>query len=94
MLLIQTLEAVRAFEAGVIHDIREADVGAILGWGFAPWSGGPFSWSDRVGAGRVVAMTEDLAKRCGPRFGVPPLLARMKADGRLFYQRGGTPAVY
>jgi len=26
-------------------DIREGDVGAILGWGFA-WSGGPFSWLD------------------------------------------------
>ncbi|TQS73774.1 3-hydroxyacyl-CoA dehydrogenase [Rhodobacteraceae bacterium] len=94
LLLIQTLEAVRAFEAGVIHDIREADVGAILGWGFAPWSGGPFSWIDMVGVDRVVAMTEDLAVRCGPRFGVPPLLARMKADGRRFYQSGGTPVAH
>ena len=31
-------------------DIREGDVGAILGWGFAPWSGGPFSWLDMLGA--------------------------------------------
>ena len=34
------LEAVRALEDGVLMDIREGDVGAVLGWGFAPWSGG------------------------------------------------------
>ena len=48
--MIQTLEAVRALEEGVLTDIREGDVGAILGWGFMPWSGGPFSWLDILGA--------------------------------------------
>ncbi|NCO21054.1 MAG: 3-hydroxyacyl-CoA dehydrogenase, partial [Rhodobacterales bacterium] len=43
LLFAQVLEAVRAYEDGVLTDIREGDVGAILGWGFAPWSGGPFS---------------------------------------------------
>ena len=49
--MIQTLEAVRALEEGVLTDIREGDVGAILGWGYMPWSGGPFSWLDILGAG-------------------------------------------
>lgn len=40
LMFAQTLEAVRALEEGVLEDIREGDVGAILGWGFAPWSGG------------------------------------------------------
>ena len=48
--MIQALEAVRALEEGVIADIREGDVGAILGWGFMPWSGGPFAWLDILGA--------------------------------------------
>jgi 3-hydroxyacyl-CoA dehydrogenase / enoyl-CoA hydratase / 3-hydroxybutyryl-CoA epimerase len=51
LMMAQVLEAVRALEEGVLTDIREGDVGAILGWGFAPWSGGPFSWLDRIGAG-------------------------------------------
>ena len=34
------LEAARCVEEGVVTDIREADVGAILGFGFAPWTGG------------------------------------------------------
>ena len=37
--LIQALEAVRALEQGVLTDIREGDVGAILGWGCMPWAG-------------------------------------------------------
>ncbi|MBA4352211.1 MAG: 3-hydroxyacyl-CoA dehydrogenase, partial [Rhodobacter sp.] len=50
LLMAQVLEAVRALEDGVLTDIREGDVGAILGWGFAPWSGGPFGWLDIIGA--------------------------------------------
>ena len=46
LMFVQVLEAVRALEEGVLMDIREGDVGAILGWGFAPWSGGPLSWLD------------------------------------------------
>ena len=48
LMMAQVLEAVRALEEGVLEDIREGDVGAILGWGFAPWSGGPFSWLDMI----------------------------------------------
>ena len=53
----QVLEAVRALEEGVLEDIREGDVGAILGWGFAPGPGGPFSWLDIIG-------TPYAAERC------------------------------
>ena len=86
LLMIQAFEAVRALEQGVLTDIREGDVGAILGWGFAPWSGGPFSWLDRIGAGAAVQMCHDLSK-LGPRFAPPALLTDLaeKADG--FYAR-------
>ena len=63
LLFAQVLEAVRALEEGVLEDIREGDVGAILGWGFAPWSGGPFSWLDMIGAGRASELCADLAQR-------------------------------
>ncbi|MCR9112500.1 MAG: 3-hydroxyacyl-CoA dehydrogenase NAD-binding domain-containing protein, partial [Rhodobacteraceae bacterium] len=49
LMFAQVLEAVRALEEGVLEDIREGDVGAILAWGFAPWSGGPFAWLDIIG---------------------------------------------
>ena len=71
LLFAQTLEAVRAIEEGVLMDIREGDVGAILGWGFAPWSGGPLSWLDMVGTPWAAEATNALAEKHGPRFNAP-----------------------
>ena len=85
--MIQTLEAVRALEEGVITDIREADVGAILGWGFMPWSGGPLSWLDILGAGQAVRICDSLAAAHGPRFTPPDLLRDMATKAETFYAR-------
>ena len=85
----QVLEAVRALEEGVLEDIREGDVGAILGWGFAPWSGGPFSWLDILGAPYAAERCDQLAQKFGPRFNCPDLLREMAAKGQSFYGRFG-----
>jgi len=93
LLFAQVLEAVRALEDGVLTDIREGDVGAILGWGFAPWSGGPFSWLDILGAERAVTICDQLAETYGARFTTPALLREMAAKGETFYGRfAGAPA--
>lgn len=85
LMFAQALEAVRALEQGVLTDIREGDVGAILGWGFAPWSGGPFSWLDMLGAPFAVAVCDDLEARFGARFTAPQMLREMAEKGRSFY---------
>jgi 3-hydroxyacyl-CoA dehydrogenase/enoyl-CoA hydratase/3-hydroxybutyryl-CoA epimerase len=85
LLLAQVLEAVRALDEGVLEDIREGDVGAILGWGFAPWSGGPFGWLDIVGAPWAVETCDRLAAEHGPRFAAPDSLRAMAEDGRTFH---------
>ncbi|MCA3558638.1 MAG: 3-hydroxyacyl-CoA dehydrogenase, partial [Rhodobacter sp.] len=87
LLFAQVLEAVRALQDGVLTDIRQGDVGAILGWGFAPWSGGPFSWLDIIGAARAVEICDALAARHGPRFAAPDLLRDLAATGDSFYRR-------
>jgi 3-hydroxyacyl-CoA dehydrogenase/enoyl-CoA hydratase/3-hydroxybutyryl-CoA epimerase len=87
LLFAQVLEAVRALEDGVLTDIREGDVGAILGWGFAPWSGGPFSWLDIIGAARAVEICRGLTAQFGPRFHAPALLREMAEKGQTFYGR-------
>ncbi|WP_225029369.1 3-hydroxyacyl-CoA dehydrogenase NAD-binding domain-containing protein [Xinfangfangia pollutisoli] len=89
LLMAQVLEAVRALEAGVLTDIREGDVGAILGWGFAPWSGGPFSWLDIIGAPRAVEICRGLVAQFGHRFEAPALLREMAEKGETFYGRFG-----
>ena len=92
LLFVQSLEAVRALEEGVLMDIREGDVGAILGWGFAPWSGGPLSWLDMLGAEYAAARCDALAASHGDRFACPDLLRDMASKGQSFYGRFGPTA--
>lgn len=87
LMMAQVLEAVRALEEGVLTDVREGDVGAILGWGFAPWSGGPLSWLDMVGAKHAVGICRELVERHGDRFLPPALLVEMARNGEEFYKR-------
>jgi 3-hydroxyacyl-CoA dehydrogenase/enoyl-CoA hydratase/3-hydroxybutyryl-CoA epimerase len=87
LLTIQALEAARCFEEGVITDPRDADVGAILGWGFAPYTGGPISMIDTIGASAFVARCEGLAKTHGERFAPNKLLYELARKDETFYQR-------
>ncbi|SFS66177.1 3-hydroxyacyl-CoA dehydrogenase [Sulfitobacter marinus] len=92
LMFVQVLEAVRALEEGVLEDIREGDVGAILGWGFAPWSGGPFSWLDIIGAPYAAERCDQLQAKFGDRFECPALLREMADKGQTFYGRFGPDA--
>jgi 3-hydroxyacyl-CoA dehydrogenase/enoyl-CoA hydratase/3-hydroxybutyryl-CoA epimerase len=87
LMFVQVLEAVRALEEGVLMDIREGDVGAILGWGFAPWSGGPLSWLDMIGTPYAAERCDQLEAKFGPRFKCPDLLREMAAKNQTFYGR-------
>jgi 3-hydroxyacyl-CoA dehydrogenase/enoyl-CoA hydratase/3-hydroxybutyryl-CoA epimerase len=87
LMFAQVLEAVRALEEGVLMDIREGDVGAILAWGFAPWSGGPLSWLDMIGTPYAAERTAELAATYGERFATPALLKEMADKGQSFYTR-------
>ena len=81
------VEAARVFEEGVVTDVREADVGSILGWGFAPYSGGTLSYIDMMGTKAFVALCRRLEQKYGPRFAPPKLLLDMAAKGDSFYGR-------
>ena len=92
LMFVQVLEAVRALEEGVLEDIREGDVGAILGWGFAPWSGGPFSWLDIIGTPYAAERCDQLEAQFGERFKCPDLLREMAEKNQTFYGRFGPDA--
>jgi 3-hydroxyacyl-CoA dehydrogenase/enoyl-CoA hydratase/3-hydroxybutyryl-CoA epimerase len=89
LLGIQALETARCFEEKVLTDVREADVGSILGFGFAPFSGGTLSYIDMMGTKRFVALCEALAKKYGSRFAPNKLLIEMAQKGDTFYGRFG-----
>ncbi len=86
-LVIQALESARCFEEGVLTDVREADVGSILGFGFAPFTGGTLSYVDMLGADRFVALCGALESKYGERFRAPKLLRDMAAGKESFYGR-------
>jgi len=87
LLVTQALEAARTVEEGVITDPREADVGSILGFGFAPFTGGVLSYIDGMGPEHFVALAEALAAKHGPRFQPNALLVDMARRGQTFYER-------
>jgi len=89
LMFAQVLESVRALEEGVLEDIREGDVGAILAWGFAPWSGGPFAWLDIIGTPYAAERCDQLTEKFGPRFATPALLREMADKNQGFYARFG-----
>jgi len=86
------LEAARCFEEGIVTDPREADLGSILGFGFAPFTGGVLSLIDGLGAKAFVARAEALAARHGPSFAPSEGLKAMAANGETFYGRAAKKA--
>jgi 3-hydroxyacyl-CoA dehydrogenase/enoyl-CoA hydratase/3-hydroxybutyryl-CoA epimerase len=86
-LYVIALEAARVMEEGIVTDPREADVGSILAFGFAPYTGGALSYIDGIGAAQFVARAKALQKKYGAEFKAPKLLLDMAAKGESFYQR-------
>jgi 3-hydroxyacyl-CoA dehydrogenase / enoyl-CoA hydratase / 3-hydroxybutyryl-CoA epimerase len=87
LLAIQALEAARCVEEGVITDVREADVGSILGFGYAPFTGGAISYIDGIGVNAFVERCGNLAGKYGNRFMPAKLLLDMAKNGQTFYGR-------
>ena len=91
LLGIQALETARCFEEKVLTDVREADVGSILGFGFAPFSGGTLSWIDMMRPKKFVEVCKKLEKKFGARFAPSKLLIDLAAHDETFYHRFAPP---
>lgn len=88
----QLIPTARTFSEGVVPDPQSADLGAIFGWGFPPWTGGPMSYIDTIGIDTFVATADMLAQRHGERFNVPTMFRDMAANGDTLY--GGAKKAY
>ncbi len=91
LLAMQALESARCIEERVVTDVREADVGSILGFGFAPFTGGTISYIDGMGVQTFVDLCNRLAKDYGERFKPCKLLNDMAKKGDTFYRRFPPP---
>ncbi|MCG3743200.1 fatty acid oxidation complex subunit alpha FadJ [Vibrio cincinnatiensis] len=61
-------EAVRCLDDGIIHSVRDGDIGAIFGIGFPPFLGGPFRYMDQLGLKTLVEMMNQHAQKYGDHF--------------------------
>lgn len=85
LLYRQLIECARCYEEGVLTAPEDGDIGAIFGWGFAPYTGGPFSCMDTVGIAKVVETLDRLAQVHGERFAPTQQLRDMATKGESFY---------
>ena len=92
-LCVQAVEAARTIAEGVVVDPREADVGSILGFGFAPFTGGAISYIDGLGIQEFIILCDRLATKYGSRFIPPKLLREMAANNQTFYARNGAAGI-
>ena len=86
LLYIQLIATSNCYADGVLQDPQSADLGAIFGWGFAPWTGGPLSYIDTIGTEAFVRTAESLAQKHGDRFNPPTMFRELAAKNGTLYK--------
>ena len=86
LLYAQLIPAAQCYAEGIVSDPQSADLGAIFGWGFAPWTGGPMSHIDTIGLEDFVRKAESLAQKFGARFNPPEKFRDMAKSGETLYK--------
>ena len=94
MMFIESLEAVKCRDEGVIESVADANIGSIMGIGFPGWSGGVLQYingyqgladhPERRGPAGFVARAHELAARYGERFEPPASLVAMAQRGEIY----------
>lgn len=87
LLYAQLVPAAQCYAEGIVFDPQSADIGAIFGWGFAPWTGGPMSHIDTIGVESFVRKAESLAQKYGARFNPPEKFREMAKSGETLYKK-------
>ncbi|MEM6537726.1 MAG: 3-hydroxyacyl-CoA dehydrogenase NAD-binding domain-containing protein [Pseudomonadota bacterium] len=86
ILYAQLIPAAQCYAEGIVPDPQSADLGAIFGWGFAPWTGGPMSYIDSIaGVDEFVRKAESLAQKYGERFNPPSMFREMAEKNETLY---------
>jgi len=85
LVVVMLNEAARGVGEGIVRTPRDGDIGAIFGFGFPPFRGGPLRHADDLGAARLVGELERLAERYGPRFAPCDVLRDQARHNSKFY---------
>ena len=84
LFLPMLVEATRVLEDKIVTDVRDVDLGLILGIGFPPFRGGLFFWADQIGAAKIVEKLKQYAP-LGKRFEPTAMLTKLAQTNSRFY---------
>lgn len=79
-------EAILCLQEGIIQSPEDGDIGAILGLGFPPLTGGPFSYVDSKGPENILTILESYRQKFGKRFTPADLLVELVKSNGSFYK--------
>lgn len=85
MALCMVNEASYCLQENILLSAKDGDLGAILGLGFPPFTGGPFRYLDTFGIQKAVELLTQYQEEFGPRFKPSDLLLEYARSNKTFY---------
>lgn len=79
-------EAVMCLQDGILENPADGDIGAVFGFGFLPYTGGPFRMLDAHGIDKYAGMMHGFADKYGPQFEPCQLMQDMAKSGAKFHK--------
>lgn len=83
-ILLLLNEAIWCLEDKIIENTEDGDIGGVFGIGFLPWSGGPFSYINLLGAQNIVEKMKYYESKYGAKFSPRPMLIKMAKNNEKF----------
>lgn len=74
-------EALLCLQEGILSSAKDGDLAAILGLGFPPFTGGPFSYVNAQGANKILTVLTELQDKHGLRFKPADILVKQAEKG-------------
>jgi 3-hydroxyacyl-CoA dehydrogenase / enoyl-CoA hydratase / 3-hydroxybutyryl-CoA epimerase / enoyl-CoA isomerase len=84
LFLPMLVEATRILEDKIVTDVRDVDLGLILGIGFPPFRGGLFFWADQIGSAKILEKLKQYAP-LGNRYEPTAVLTKLAETNSNFY---------
>ena len=78
------VEASQILEDKIVTDVRDVDLGLILGIGFPPFRGGLFFWADQLGSAKIFEKLQQYAT-LGQRFEPTAMIKKLAETNARFY---------
>ena len=79
-------ECARCIDDKIIYSAKDGDLGAVFGFGFPPFLGGPFCYMDALGIAKTVKLMKKFERRYGECFAPCELLVKMMNEKISFYK--------